>query len=246
MQDFQNKEYDIKGRRTLDVFSDADKYNKWIYEIIRPYCKGDIIEIGSGIGNISQILIKENCSVVLTDLKENYCQILKDKFSHSEHSPRILKLDLTHPEFSVVYAGLMNSFDTIVILNVLEHIKDDNQALQNCYSLLREGGYLIVFVPALQCLFNRFDRGLEHYRRYNKTKLSQLIYQNNFEITIRRYMNFVGIIGWFVSGSILRYNIVPDRQIKLYNKLVPVFKVIDKIIFNSIGLGAICVGRKKV
>ncbi len=246
MNNFKYKEKDIEGHKTLDVFSEADKYNQWIFDIIRPYCKGNIIEIGSGIGNISQLLLKENLSVVLSDLRENYCQTLRDEFGHLENPPRIVNLDLAHPDFNNVYTGLLNSFDSLVILNVLEHIKDDHQAIQNCYSLLKDGGHLIVFVPALQSLYNRFDKGLEHYRRYNKKTLSEVISQNKFTVLHRQYMNFVGIFGWFVSGKILGNKIVPDKQVRLYNKLVPVFKVVDKIILNSIGLGVICVGKKTV
>jgi len=245
MTDFKYKEKDTKGLKTLDAFSDAERYNQWILEVIRPYCKGRIIEIGSGIGNMSQLFVRENFSVVLSDLRESYCQTLRDKFSAIEFPPAVVQLDLAHPEFSKVYAEHLNSFDSLIILNVLEHIKDDAQAIRNCHSLLKDDGHLIVFVPAIQSLYNRFDKGLGHFKRYDKKTLSQLISQNKFEIIFSKYMNFAGIFGWFFSGKVFGNAIVPGKQVKLFNHFVPLFRLVDRIIFNATGLGVVCVGKKK-
>lgn len=244
MEAMQCDGHDPIGEKTLAVIAAADNFNKWMYNTIRPYVKGDILEIGSGIGNISQFFLQNKGNVTLTDLRSGYCEILKQKFSDYANLKAVLKLNLTHPEFKTEYASLLESYDTIVALNVVEHIENDELAIANCHKLLKPGGHVIIVVPAYQWLYNKFDKGLKHFRRYSRRRLTGLIRKNNFEIIHSQYFNLVAIAGWFVSGSILKKETIPKGQMDIFNKLTPVFKVIDKIIFNSAGISTICVGRR--
>ena len=148
-----------------------------------------------------------------------------------------------HPDFDTVYADLLGSLDALFALNVVEHIEDDLQAIANCKKLLKKGGRLLILVPAYQALYNGFDVGLEHYRRYNKKTLSALFKKNKIEITNSQYFNFIGIFGWFFSGSILKKETIPKGQMKVYNMLVPVFRIIDKMVLNKMGLSVIVEGK---
>ena len=123
-------------------------------------------------------------------------------------------------------------------------IQDFKLALKNCNFLLKDGGTLLILVPAYQSLYCRFDRELGHFRRYTKKTLRKVFELNNFHIKDSRYFNVVGIFGWIFSGMILREKTIPEGQMDLYNKLVPVFKIIDKIFQGSLGLSVIMVGNK--
>ena len=138
----------------------------------------------------------------------------------------------------------MEQYDTVFALNVIEHIFDDTLALKNCHKLLKKGGQLIILVPSYQKLFNKFDEELGHYRRYNKESLSEIFIKNNYQIKHRQYFNFVGTFGWYITGSLLKKEAIPEGQMRLYNALVPIFKIIDKILFNKAGLSVISVGKK--
>ena len=92
---------------------------------------------------------------------------------------------------------------------------------------------------------DQFDTELGHYRRYTKTTLSKVFINSDFEITHKQHFNFVGILGWFVSGQILKKKDIPKGQMKLYNTLVPIIKIVDKVLLNSVGLSTILVGKKK-
>ncbi len=232
------------GEQTLAAIAAADKFNQWMYDTIKPYVKGHVFEVGSGIGNISQHFLMAGNPTTLTDLRQSYCDVLDQKFRNRPNLKGILKVNLTHPEFEKEYADIIGTYDSIVAMNVVEHIKDDSLALANCYKLLAKGGHVIILVPAYQWLYNKFDEGLEHYRRYTKTRLTNIIKENNFEIIHNQYFNAVGIAGWFVTGSVLKKEAIPEGQMGLYNKLVPIIKVLDKVIFNQFGLSTICVGRK--
>ncbi len=239
MLDFHYKEIDVDGQATLEAIDKADNFNEWMYQTIKPYCKGRVLEIGSGIGNISRYFLRDNFDITFSDIRTSYCDVLLQKFPAS----KILEIDLVDANFDTKFANLFNMFDAVYALNVVEHIKDDNLAIANAKKLLKENGNLIILVPAYQFLYNRFDTVLEHYRRYTKSSLNALL-GKHFEIMHAQYFNFIGTFGWFFSGSVLKKNTVPAGQMSLFNKLVIVFKLADKILFNKAGLSVISVGKK--
>lgn len=245
MKDFAYKEYDLEGMETLEAIAGAKRFNEWMYHTTSRNLKGNIIEIGSGIGNISSFFIRDQRDIHLSDIRDNYCAFLKDKFAENKEVRGISKMDLVHPEFEKVYADLLGSFDGLFALNVVEHIKEDTLAIANCKKLLKPGGRMVILVPAYQMLYNTFDEALEHYRRYNKPSLKKLFTDNQLNIQHSQYFNMAGILGWFVSGNILRKKVIPTGQMKFYNMLVPIFQIADKVTFNQVGLSVIVEGVKK-
>jgi len=231
------------GQRTLEAISKARRFNQWMYDTIRPYCHGNILEVGSGIGNLSAFFVQDDSQITLSDLNDQYVQTLREKYCSSTNVRDIMLLDLEHADFENVYKDKQDFFDTVFLLNVLEHIKDDNKAVHNCKYLLKNGGALIILVPAHSWLYSRLDKTLAHYRRYNLQKLERIF--NSQQLTIRKqfYFNATGILGW-VYGKVFRLSIVPSTEMKLYDKIIPFGKLIDKIFLGKVGLSAIIVGEK--
>ncbi len=234
------KEVDQEGLTTLTVIEKADQFNHWMYQTIAPHCQGKILEIGSGIGNISQFFIDHNFDITLSDLRNNYCEILRSKFENA-----VEKIDLVHVDFEMEYRHLIATYDTVFALNVVEHIKDDVLAVENCKKLLKSGGNLVILVPAYQFLYNNFDVELEHFRRYTKKSLKKVIDTSGFTVNKLFSFNLIGILGWFVSGNILKKKSIPEGQMGLFNLLVPIFKLADLVTFKKIGLSVICFATKK-
>lgn len=237
-------EDDVVGRETLEVISEADAFNQWMYDQIKPYVKGRVVEIGSGIGNISQFLINENYDTLLSDFNPLYLKVLNDKFASENNFLGSQKIDLVHPKFEEEYASLIGTFDTLVTLNVVEHIQDDQLAVRNCKKLLREEGHLIVLVPSYQFLYSKMDEKLGHYRRYTRKKLINLFNEAKFNIIHSQYFNFAGIFAWLISAKIMRNDQIGSSNMKLFNLMVSVFKLVDGLMGKSIGLSTIVVGRK--
>jgi SAM-dependent methyltransferase len=236
---------DSVGLETLQLFAKAERFNRWLYDAIAPYCKGDILEIGSGIGNISKFFLeKRNNQVSLSDFRADYCNILKLQFANNAHLNGVFQLNMSIPGFLDKYPQLLGQFDTVVALNLIEHIKDDKLAIQNCKKLLRQEGNLVILVPAFQCLYNSLDKELGHFKRYNKKKLSGLLINEEMKVVYNSYFNSVGIVGWWISGSVFKSKIISGRQLNFYNKLVPVFRLIDKLTFNIAGLSVVVVAKK--
>jgi 2-polyprenyl-3-methyl-5-hydroxy-6-metoxy-1,4-benzoquinol methylase len=242
MPEFSYKEIDQEGLETLDVIAGADKFNRWMYDTIAPFCNGRILEIGSGIGNISQFFVERQADIVLSDIRDNYCEALSSKLS--SRGIAVHNIDLVAPDFDQRYAALLGTFDSVFALNVVEHIEDDVLAVANCAKFLKKGGCLLILVPAYQALYNHFDRELYHYRRYNKKMLGTLFQKNNFAIQRQQYFNLIGILGWYVSGKLQKNKTIPKGQMGLYNKLVPLFKLADSVVFKKAGLSVITAGIK--
>jgi SAM-dependent methyltransferase len=235
---------DATGLHTLEVIAKAGRFNRWMYETIKPYLKGEVLEIGSGIGNISRLLVDDGFEVTLSDYDAGYCNKLKESFSAQPNVKEIISIDLQHNQFETTYQSYKGRFDTVFLLNVLEHLEDDKAAMENCRYLLKKGGTLIILVPAYQFLYCRFDKELGHFRRYTLNKLVSLFSTSGFEILKDQYFNFVGLGGWLLFGKLLGRPMIGAGEMTLYNRLVPVFRVTDKLLFNKAGLSVIVIGQK--
>lgn len=238
---FEFKAVDQEGLEILDVISAATKFNHWLYEAVEPYCKGTILEIGSGLGNISTFFIEDKKDIHLSDIRANYREALQNKFTSNTHP--VLDIDIAHPDFNARYASLLGSFDSVFALNVVEHIKDDDLAVKNMLSLLKPGGEMVILVPAYQLLYNAIDVSLEHFRRYTKKSLSSLM-GKHAPIKKAFYFNATGILAWWISGKVFRHKTIPAGEMKLYNTFVPVFRIIDKLVLKKLGLSVVCVIQK--
>lgn len=239
---FEFPELDEVGIETLDAISFAPNFNKYMFDTIQPYCKGSILEIGAGIGNISQHFIDQNADIFLSDIRDNYIEVLKSKYG--DKASGIDKLDIADTNFDNTYHKYLNQFDSVFALNVVEHIQDDSLALKNISKLIKPGGTVIILVPAYNLLYNSFDKALEHYRRYTSKKLNKIV-SEEFEVLHSQYFNVFGILGWFVSGKILKKKTIPRNQMELYDRLIWLSKTLDKVVMNKIGLSVIAVAKKR-
>lgn len=239
-----DKSADWTGGETLEAFAHAERFNRWMFDAIANHCSGKILEIGSGIGNLSIHLLENAESLTVSDMNKNYCSVLQQRLGQHKKVARVYQLDLSVTDFEEQYASLLGKFDTVVALNVIEHIKDDGAAIRNCKKLLNENGRLVILVPAFQWLYNSLDRELKHFRRYSKKTLSAAVSGQGFVISALRYFNSPGIPGWWLSGTLLRKKIISRSQLKVYNTLVPFFRLFDRLTSRLAGLSLIIIAVK--
>ena len=235
---------DPVGSETLGNISEAGGFNKWMYSAISPYLQGKILEIGSGLGNISGFLLEDKQNVTLSDLRPEYCNYLSGCFKDSKSLDGVMRIDIAEKNFDTVYSHLLGTFDSLFALNVVEHIEDDSTALQNCRKLLKDQGTLVILVPSYQWLYCRFDRELGHFRRYSRRSLGKLLTANDYKADNFFNFNAAGVAGWFVFGKLLNNRQIKECQMKLYDNFVSVFRLIDKILFHKFGLSLIITARK--
>jgi SAM-dependent methyltransferase len=221
-----------------------DGFNKWLFDTIQPFIKENILEIGSGIGNISGFLLSHYSQVSLSDMRPEYLDLLKNKFAGRKELRQVIPIDLNDSDLEWRYPQLKEGFDTIIASNVIEHIERDSVALRNCHKLLKKGGTLIVLVPAYQSLFNGLDAELGHFRRYTRQSLKHLIKACGFKVVHSSYFNIIGILGWWLNGKLMGKRVLPEDQLRAFNRMVPIFRLLDNVVFHQVGLSVIAIGEK--
>lgn len=231
---------DNTGFETLQVSSKAGSFNRWMFKTIRPFCHGQILEIGSGLGNISKFFLEEGTAITLSDTDNFYIQKLKDEFP----AAKVLSINLEHPDFSNEYKKLLNEYDTVFLLNVLEHINHDDEAIKNCHQLLKTGGSLIILTPAYPSFYSKMDKELHHFRRYRRKELAAKVLNNGFMIKKIFHFNVLGAAGW-LYGKILGFKKIPSGEMKIFNRLTWLAKFLDKLLMNSLGLSIVVIAEKK-
>jgi SAM-dependent methyltransferase len=153
-----------------------------------------------------------------------------------------LELDISDP---AALELAKYEFDTVICLNVLEHVEDDLRALSHMQSVLKPGGRLVLLVPAFQFLYGTVDRSLDHYRRYTRKSLLPRMRAAGFEIERSFYMNVIGMAGWFLNNRVLKRREENADQIEMFDRYIaPVAERIEKIIPPPFGLSLIAIGQK--
>jgi SAM-dependent methyltransferase len=212
------------------------RYNRWMFERLHRWIGRSVLEIGSGIGNLSAFLVDRE-RLVLTDTREEYLGRLRRRFADR---PNVSVARLYLPDDDRAVAG--QRFDTVICLNVLEHVDDDISALHAIRRLLGPGGRLVLLVPALQALYGTIDRALGHHRRYNRGGLADLLRATGFKLAHIEYFNLAGIPGWWWAGRVLRRDTIPGGSLKLYDALVPLFRL-ERFIPWRVGQSLIAIGE---
>jgi SAM-dependent methyltransferase len=225
-------------RETLDDLALAVNYNEWIYKVVRPFLGQRIMEIGCGTGNITRYLT-DHGHVCAVDVNKTYLdaarRYLKDRPNVKYHL-----INLERP------LGSLRSFhpDSIVCVNVLEHLENDRQALQECHRLLPGGGHLLIFVPALQSIYGSMDKSYGHFRRYARRELLDKVTEAGFKVVDCHFLNLPGVPGWWFNGQILNRQIIPKAQMLLYDKLVPFIRGVEENLPLPFGLSLFCAAYK--
>jgi 2-polyprenyl-3-methyl-5-hydroxy-6-metoxy-1,4-benzoquinol methylase len=234
---------DYAGNANLEIISENSRFNDWMYNRIKIGLKekmGNILELGSGLGTISEKIIRDmgpSSHITLTDVSVRYVQSLRVKYS-SFKNVSVSKMDLNiREEYSKIG---YEKYDSIVAINVLEHVKDDLLALHEIYKMLKKGGILIILVPCHKFLYNVIDENLGHFRRYTKKELCGKINETNFTILCMHYFNAVGVVGWYFNGIVLKNARLSPTALRCFDRLVPVLDFLDRIAFNRTGLSLIC------
>jgi len=229
----------LEAIQNLDRMAKTVNYNNWIYQLIQPFIGKRILEIGCGIGNMTRFFLDYQ-AIVAIDNSPECVEIMKFKFSHQTNL-RVIEHDISDEKFGELKEV---NFDTIVCINVLEHIEDDIQALRHCYQLLNEQGRIILFVPALKILYGTIDQADSHYRRYTKIELTDKLRKSGFIINKVAYANFFGIFPWVLHSKVLKKSIHPPKQMIFFDNFVPFFTFWERLFSPPIGLSLLFVGQK--
>ena len=215
-------------------------FARWLYRRVRGDLGRRVLDAGAGIGTYSELLAEDGCAVVAVESVEAFVRRLQERFAGRDRIA-VIQADLAVPH------GLpdFEAADSVLCLNVLEHIQDDVQALRNIHARVEEGGRLIALVPAHPRLFNSMDRALGHYRRYGTRQFLERLAQGGWQVDRCFHVNAFGLPGWFVAGSLLKRR-APGRDLTaLFDRLLPVFSVLEEtFVRGAFGLSIVASCRR--
>ena len=227
-----------KGRlnEVLKELEQAKHYSAWVLQMIAPHISGRILEVGAGRGTYSTYFAEHGHLTALEPSEVNSVALrerLKD-----------------YPDASVITAELAGtaapgSYDTVVLLNVLEHIPDDHQALGDIYEALAPGGKMVLWVPAFESLYGKFDQEIGHYRRYRHNQLLALVHKVGFQKVSAKYTNMPGFFAWWLVVRVLGRAPTSGRLAVTYDRyLIPVISRVERFVRPPIGQSLLVVAQR--
>ena len=229
------------GAETLRRVSRMTGFNHWVAEEIAPYIGDLVVEVGCGLGNITRELLAQGKQVVAVDRVPHYIEAMRGHFGVNSQIDFVL-MDILDPASHTLASAKP---DSVVCLNVLEHIPQEEVALRNMRAILPVGGRLVLLVPAHPWLYGSMDRELGHVRRYSRRHLAEVVDAAGF-VPVRTWnFNLFGLLGWFIAGRIMKQRILPQRSLKLYERLLSVLRTVEKLTGPPIGQSLFMVARAR-
>ena len=217
------------------------RFTGWLFEQIEPFLKGAVWEAGCGTGTYTQHMLSRGWGpIVATDLDDDVLSVTRRRFD-GDRRVVVLEVDLSKPD--EYHKLTQHTIQTIVCLNVLEHLEDDRMVLRRMRQLLPPGGRLLLLVPAHPVLYNGIDESVHHYRRYTARELGEKLEGAGFRIARSYFFNALGILGWVLYGHILGRRSVPETPATLFDRVIPLARWGERVVLRGrvgVSLIAIC------
>jgi glycosyltransferase involved in cell wall biosynthesis len=227
------------GYYILASVRNARGFNRWLFRQAEPYVGSRVLEAGCGIGNLTEFLLDRD-RLVACDIDPFYVEMIDRRFGHLENFAT-RRVDLAKPED--VLALEPERLDTIICMNVLEHIAEDERVLENFHRVLAPGGRAIILVPQHPWLYTGVDKTLGHERRYTADELNEKLRRAGFRVVHTQGFNRLGTLGWYVSGKWLGKSHLEPGQMRTFNRILPVARLIERVGALP-ALSVIAVGEK--
>lgn len=226
----------------LDLFAQATNWNAYIKSEIGPYIKGHVLEVGAGIGGITRIFFTGReeswtCLEPNKDLFQRLTKSMEQLLFNKNEFPKAIRGNIDYPD-------LNRKFDTILYIDVLEHIKNDELEIIKAARKLKKKGCLVVLAPAHQFLYSSFDAKIGHFRRYHRNRLIAIRPVDTKLLRVR-YLDSVGCLASLGNKIILRAGIPTKNQISLWDRwMVPLSRIFDSTFSHKIGKSIYIVWQK--
>ncbi len=218
---YNDDEYGAEFLRSLTRIRNI---HRWMADLLLPWVGDSVLELGAGMGSVTIHLLPRG-RYVASDVNPHYLDYLH-KLALGRPYMQVQELDLQRTEHFEAVAG---EFDTVICLNVLEHVPDEQLALANIGRAMAPGGRAIILVPQGPWLFSSLDRVLGHHRRYTRDQLQRVLERAGFELEAMREFNKIGVLGWLLNGRILQREHLSQIQLKALNTAIPVIGGADHL-----------------
>jgi SAM-dependent methyltransferase len=231
--------------KDLEAMSFAENYHRWILEMFRPYLGRRVVEVGAGTGAMSELLLEgEIESMALVEPSREMFQQLCERVTG-------LKVSASVATYNDIFARVADEIkvslrpDSVIYVNVLEHIENDEAELEIIREVLPAHGRAFIFVPAFAWLYGNFDRQIGHFRRYTKNELEEKCNRAGFRIMKSGYFDVAGILPWWIKFRLFRSDSMERGAVKFYDRwVVPVARAGESVITPPVGKNIFLVAER--
>jgi len=231
---------DVNMASGLEHMADMPNYMSWIIESFSKHLRGNIVEVGAGIGSYIPLYRQFADHVAVVEPNQAFTHHLKTVY------PDVEIIESTVEAIPQRWQG---AYDSVICINALEHFKHDVEAVANMAALLSSGGNLCIYVPARPELFGNWDRSVGHYRRYNTDTLTTLMQQSGLCVLDIRYSDPLGGLAWYLSGKL---GATPSDNesslpwsMRVFDRLcVPIQKKLERAWTPPWGKSLICIATR--
>lgn len=219
----------------------AKPYFEWQFEQFGSHLGRRVADLGCGLGNFTDFLLSKEFYLGI-DADVGIINLVRKKYRFA-HNVRFTAGDITSREIVAVLKE--ERIDSIMCINVLEHIEKDGESIDRMLAVLPPQGRLCLLVPALQLNYGSLDVLDHHYRRYNKREITGKLLKAGADILSVRYFNLIGALGWFIKGNVLRQKTHSDHNYRIMNKIIPMSKTVEKLFTIPFGQSLVAIATKK-
>lgn len=233
--------------RELEAMSVASNYHSWILGIFSPYLGRHLVEVGAGLGSFSELILSHHdCETLsLVEPSREMYEQLRVRAGQMPASPRIDVYHASFPEAALMITA-KQAPDSVIYVNVLEHIEDDEAELTAIHNALSSHGRIFIFVPALSWLYGAFDARVGHLRRYMKNDLEAKLHRAGFQTIVSSYFDLAGVAPWWIKYRLLKSATMQAGAVRFYDRyIVPSARRFESVIKPPLGKNLIVVAEKR-
>lgn len=219
-------------------------YYRWIHDQFEGHIGRRVLDAGCGVGNFCNLLVEKAELVVAADLSSQNLDVVRSRFqSNTNLEP--LQMDIEGFDAEALH---LRDIDTIVCLDVLEHVERDDQLLNTFRQIIRPGGKLLIKVPALEWLYGSVDEASDHYRRYSRKVLTTRVAAAGWKVRSCRYMNLVGVFPYWLKSRVLRKEVnlsrtYSKRQLRWIARGMSFYRLLDRLTGPPLGQSLVLVAE---
>ncbi len=229
------------GAVTLRRMSRLGVYNRWLHDQFDAFLGRRVLEVGSGVGNQTRYFVERD-RVIASDIEPHYVKELQATVGQRSN------VRVASFEFPLTQAAREDlageHIDSIVCMNVLEHIEHDRETLLDFARVLPQGGHLVLLVPAMPSIYGTLDKHLNHFRRYDREPLRALLTETGFEVETLRYLNQPGVFGWWLNSRLLKRRVIPRGQAGAVRWIMPWLRAENRR-SPAFGMSLLALARRK-
>ena len=225
--------------RELDALARNRNYYRWIHRHFEPFIGRRVLEVGAGVATFSDVVLRRSrpTRFTLVEPDRDHYEILGQRFATTDG------VDVF--EGFLEDAPASEPLDSIVAVNVIEHVRDDRALMSEIFDRVAPGGHVLIYTPSVPALFGTLDEAFGHWRRYTEPGLRSLGEDVGLETVELRSINLPGVLTWYLAGRVFRKTWIRPWEVVVYDRLViPWVAALEGLVQPPIGQGLLYVGRR--